>query len=281
MYRVFCIATACFAWALTVSAASPRSLVRQGNAEYARGNFDEALSKYEQATVELPESPHVAFNQAAAYYSRGQYDRARQAYEKAALKARDTGLESRSQFNMGNVAFRESERHRDSDLQKSLQLCEQSIRHYRQALDLDPGFSEAAENIEVARLVIKTILDEIKKQQDQQEDQQQGQQQQDQQQQQEQQPQGQQEQQQEQDQQQQGDEQQDQQQQDEQQDGDQQEQQAQQDQQQQPAGDEDEEQPEAMARLPDEARDILDEEEANRERRKVRRAGYRPVERDW
>ena len=52
----------------------------------------------------------------------------------------------------------------DSDLKKALEECNKSIRHYQEALALDPGFHQAAENIELVRLVLKTILDEINRQ---------------------------------------------------------------------------------------------------------------------
>lgn len=73
-------------------------------------------------------------------------------------------LEVKSKFNLGNCAFREAERQQDSDLNKAMEACAKSIRHYQEALGLDPGFHEAAKNIEVVRLVMKNILDEINKQ---------------------------------------------------------------------------------------------------------------------
>jgi Ca-activated chloride channel family protein len=145
-------------------AASPRSLVSKGNSAYLAGKYDEALSAYNEASVQMPESPRIYFNKGAALYGKGDYNKAVEMFEKAALKARDIQLEARAKFNLGNCSFREAERQRDSDINKALEACEKSILFYQEALELDPGFKKAAENIEIVRLTMKTILDEIKKQ---------------------------------------------------------------------------------------------------------------------
>ena len=150
----------------TVQAASARSLVRDGNAELARAQYDDALAAYEEAGVDMPESAHLYFNKGVAHYRKGDYDKAVESFEQASLKTKDLELEAKARFNLGNCAFRESERQRDSDLKKSLAQCEQSIRLYQEALELKPDFTAAAENIEVVRLVMKSILDEIKKQEE-------------------------------------------------------------------------------------------------------------------
>ncbi len=147
-------------------AASPQQLIAKGNAAYHAGEYDKALSHYEEASVDTPESPYIYFNQGAAYYQMGDLAKAKEGFEKAAVKTRDTDLEVHAKFNLGNTAFREAERQQDSDLEKSLTACEQSIRHYQDSLKLDPGFKQAAENIEVVRLTMKAILDEIKKRQE-------------------------------------------------------------------------------------------------------------------
>lgn len=147
-----------------VYADSPADLVSKGNAAYLSGKYDEAISAYDEASVEAPESPYIYFNRGAALYKKGDYSGATEAFEKAALKSRDPQLEAKSKFNLGNCAFREAERQQDSDLKKALEACSKSIRHYQESLELDPGSNEAAENIEVVRLMMKTILDEINKQ---------------------------------------------------------------------------------------------------------------------
>ena len=82
-------------------------------------------------------------------------------------QTRATELEARCHYNMGNSYFRESERQRDSDLEKSLATLQQSVAAYQKGLELDPKLADAAHNIEVARLTMKKVLDELKKKQEQ------------------------------------------------------------------------------------------------------------------
>jgi tetratricopeptide (TPR) repeat protein len=149
---------------LTARADSITGLIEEGNIAYLAGEYDRALSAYEEASVAAPESPIIYFNKGGTLYQMGNYAAATDAFEKAALKTKDPQLEAKSRFNLGNCSFREAERQQDSDLNKALEALTTSIQHYQEALELAPEFVEAAENIEVARLVMKNILDAINKQ---------------------------------------------------------------------------------------------------------------------
>jgi Ca-activated chloride channel family protein len=144
-------------------AASTAELVSKGNSLYLVGKYDEALSAYEEASVKAPESPQLYFNKGAAYYRKENFDKAKEAFENAALKTKDVNLEAMARFNLGNCSFSQAQRQKDSDLNEMLEACQTAIRHYQEALTLDPGLKEAAENIEVVRLVMKNIMDEINK----------------------------------------------------------------------------------------------------------------------
>jgi tetratricopeptide (TPR) repeat protein len=147
-------------------AESARSLVDKGNELYGAGSYDEALKAYEEAAQLLPESGEVSFNKGNGYFRKGDYQKAREAYEAAALHAGDPSLEAKSQFNLGNVAFAESEELLKENMQKALDRYGLSIRHYQNALRIDPNLEQAAENIEMARLRVKDLLDQIKNQEE-------------------------------------------------------------------------------------------------------------------
>jgi Ca-activated chloride channel family protein len=80
-------------------------------------------------------------------------------------------LVAKAKYNLGNCFFQRGSKQRDSDLQKALDDMKTSIDYWRQVLDLDPKNEKAARNIEVARLTIKDLLDQLKKQQEQQKNQ--------------------------------------------------------------------------------------------------------------
>lgn len=144
-------------------AGSPSKLVQEGNQAYVMGKYDQALSAYEKASVDMPESARIYFNKGAAFYKKEDYAKAKEAFKKAAVKTKDIKLEAAAKFNLGNCDFKEAKKQQDSDLNKAIKDCENSVRHYQAALELDPDLKEAGENIEIVRLVMKDILDKIKK----------------------------------------------------------------------------------------------------------------------
>jgi Ca-activated chloride channel homolog len=152
---------------------SSRRLIDKGNRAWLSGNYDDAIKSYDEAAVNDPESPYIYFNKGTALYKKGDYQGAISAFEKAALKSKEPLMEAKSRFNLGNCTFMEATRQMDSDLKKAMELCQKSVMHYQDALKLDPGLKKAAKNIEIVRLMMKNILDEIKKQEEQAKNQQQ------------------------------------------------------------------------------------------------------------
>ncbi len=258
-------------------AESVRQMVRQGNRLYADGQYAEAVNRYNEAEVEQPEALVPKFNKANSYYRLDDLGEAIDLYQEVAAGSKDMTLVTKAKYNLGNCFFQRGDKQRDSDLHKALEDMQTSITYWRGVLDIDPQNEKAARNIEVARLTIKDILDQIKKQQEQQkqeqqqqdqqgqppnQDQQQGQQprSQDPNQPQEQQPQGA----------------------EQKQDPNQTEQQKQQDQQQQDQGQEPQ-QAQQQQVVPDAtAQEILDKEQRQKEQRQIlQRAATQKVEKDW
>ena len=155
-----------------VLADSAGRLIRRGNDSFDRGDLDGAAEYYELASVKIPESPIVEFNLGNVEYMRGDFAAARDRFEEAALKARDLSLEAQALYNIGNCAFRQGQRQADSDLEKALEFFKESVEYYSASLEKELEMPDAAHNLEVARLVIKDLLDAIKKQQEQMKEQQ-------------------------------------------------------------------------------------------------------------
>ena len=157
-------------------------MIEQGNQQYAEGQYNEAINKYNEALVEQPVAIVPKFNKANSYYRLDDLGEAIDLYQEVAAGSKDMALVGKAKYNLGNCFFQRGTKQRDSDLQKALDDMKTSITYWRGVLELEPENAKAARNIEVARLTIKDILDQLKKQQEQQK--QQGQQNQDQQQQQ-------------------------------------------------------------------------------------------------
>jgi Ca-activated chloride channel family protein len=160
----------CVCAAVTAGAAwaeSPGRLVSKGNKQYDKKDFAKALELYDRASVKAPESAIVAFNRGDAFYKKGDLEKAREQFQQAASKTKNLPFESKAWYNLGNCAFEEGKRQEDSDLQKALEKLQESVKHYGTSLVKDPGNKLAAENLEIARLKIKDLLDKQEKQQQQ------------------------------------------------------------------------------------------------------------------
>ena len=143
-------------------------MIRQGNALYAEGQYTEAINKYNEALVERPAAIEPKFNKANGYYRLDDLGEAIDLYQEVAAESKDMALVTRAKYNLGNCFFQRGAKQRDSDLQKALEDMKTSITSWRGVLEIDPENQKAARNIEVARLTIKDILDQMKKQQEQQ-----------------------------------------------------------------------------------------------------------------
>jgi len=153
-----------------VSAESARSLVKSGNEAFSRGDYAGSLKHYEEAAAAAPDSAIILFNKGDALYKQEKYEEALQAFERAAAKAsqnKDRQLETRSFYNMGNSAYRSAEKFGSENLEQALNEFKKSSDYFQSAVKLDPGLSEAAQNLESSRLATKRIEELIRKQQQQ------------------------------------------------------------------------------------------------------------------
>ncbi len=176
LYAACAVAWLCLGLVLAESAAfaeAAETLVQQGNQAYAAGRWQEALDAYKRAELELPESPYLKYNRALALWRLGEAEEAKKLFAEAAAQSRDLKLEADCKYNLGNLAFGEGARQRETDPRQAVAEYEKSIALFREALRLKPEFPEAAQNIEVARLTLKALLDELQKRQEQQQQQQQ------------------------------------------------------------------------------------------------------------
>lgn len=142
-------------------AQSARSLVATGNEAYQSGKYDDALTAYRQAQVTSPHDALGKFNEGAALFRKEEFEEAASVFRSAAQAAKVAGnasIEAKSLFNLGNTLLKTAETSQGHDPQTALQTVRQGAAAYRQALDRDPGLTAAAENLEIARSRISSLL---------------------------------------------------------------------------------------------------------------------------
>lgn len=112
-------------------------LVDDGEAAYERGDYEGALSKFEEADKQLPNSAQIAFDRGTALHKLGRNEEARTAFLKAAeLNQGKQPLDSKIHYNLGNSWAATSNK-------------KEAIAEYRKALRKDPTDEQARHNLEV------------------------------------------------------------------------------------------------------------------------------------
>src|SRR5918996_711356 len=175
---------------------------------YEDGKFEDAYRHFQETLKAHPQSraeDKLQFDSGAAAYKLKDYSKALESFSQALL-SRDTGLQSKSHFNLGNTLYQRGEAEKSDE--KKLSDWTNALNHYEQTLKVEPENKEAKENYEYVKKKIEELKNKKQpeqqpspsppqqnKQDKQNQKQQQSQQQQDQQQQQQQQGQGQQQQQ--------------------------------------------------------------------------------------
>jgi Ca-activated chloride channel family protein len=149
----------------TALADSARDPTLQGNKLYKEGNFNEAINSYDQALTEAPGALEPKFNQANSYYRLDDLSKALDLYREVAAESKDMKVVAKAKYNLGNSYFQQGYKQKDSNLQKAIDDMKTAIGSWRGVLDIEPENTKAAKNIEVARLIIKDLLDQLNKQQ--------------------------------------------------------------------------------------------------------------------
>jgi Ca-activated chloride channel family protein len=109
---------------------------RQGNRQYDRKNYAEALARYEAAGAGAPELPAIRYNLGNALYRSGKYAEAASEYRRAQVGA-PPELDPAIRFNLGTAQF----------MQKAYQ---DAVGNYRKVLRSRPTDAAAQRNMELA-----------------------------------------------------------------------------------------------------------------------------------
>ena len=165
---VFVLCLALIAWV------NPQAdKTKEGNRLYKGEQYDEAMAKYTEALIELPNSPYLHFNIGNAAYKKEDYEEAIKSFSKSASLATDVALEGKSYYNLGNCKYRQGRLKENTDLAEAISIYREALDYYKQAIDKNPKDSNSKYNHEFVERKIKELLDKQKEQQQQQNQQQQ------------------------------------------------------------------------------------------------------------
>src|SRR5881296_2495888 len=124
---------------------------------YHEGKFEDAYSQFQQTLKSHPQSPaddKLQFDSGAAAYKLKDYNKALESFSQALL-TRDTGLQSKGHYNLGNTLYQHGETEKNDD--KKLSDWTNALDHYEQTLKFEPQNKEAKENYDYVKKKIEEL----------------------------------------------------------------------------------------------------------------------------
>lgn len=143
---------------------APALLVREGNTLFADGALEEALSRYDLARQQKPDSPDLAYNRGLTHFKLGNLDQAGDILNQAVFSP-DRDIEAASKFMLGNVQHLRAVDARQQDPQAAIDALQQATRYYLDALALQPDDDRLRGDVELAQNLIQLIREEQEQQQ--------------------------------------------------------------------------------------------------------------------
>src|SRR5437870_3109138 len=151
--------------ALLISLSSFAFAAAPGIDAYREGKFEDAYSQFQQTLKSHPQSPaddKLQFDSGAAAYKLKDYNKALESFSQALL-TRDTGLQSKGHYNLGNTLYQHGETEKNDD--KKLSDCTKAIDHYEQTLKFEPQNKEAKDNYDYVKKKIEELKNKKSQQQ--------------------------------------------------------------------------------------------------------------------
>ena len=124
---------------------------------YRSGKFEDAYSQFQEALKTHPQSraeDKLQFDSGAAAYKLKDYSKALESFSQALL-SRDTALQSKGHYNLGNTLYQRGETQKGDD--KKLSDWTNALDHYEQTLKLEPQNQEAKDNYDYVKRKIEEL----------------------------------------------------------------------------------------------------------------------------
>lgn len=134
MYRLIYIAFLFIAVSSQAQQMPERSLVRKGNRQYNKGNYEQSIERYGRAVQAAPRQFEAIYNLGNALYKAERFDTAEQALMQAAADSLHSDDERAEAFyNLGNALFKQEK-------------YKEALESYKQSLRMNPSDMEAKYN---------------------------------------------------------------------------------------------------------------------------------------
>ncbi|MCP4270271.1 MAG: tetratricopeptide repeat protein [Candidatus Brocadiaceae bacterium] len=158
--RIFLIPLAC---TLLIGWIDPASdMNEEGIRLYKEKSYDEAISKFTDAQLNLPKSDVLNFNIANTHFQEGKLPEAEKAYQNA-LRSKDSALKAKANYNMGNTLYKQGK-------------LNEALDFYKKAIELtgdkaDKENDEIKEDAKYNYEFVQKKMEEMKQEQQERQDQ--------------------------------------------------------------------------------------------------------------
>lgn len=145
--------------------------VREGNHRFENKDLEGAMSLYQDARTDSPESPELNYNIGNVYYEQKKLEQALQSFQEAIQKGQPA-LKADAQFNLGNCYYRRAQQKESAEkLEEALEDAKTALdlyKHARQTRRAMRGEEETEDpdlshNIEFVQREVRRIRDKILK----------------------------------------------------------------------------------------------------------------------
>src|SRR5436309_749691 len=124
---------------------------------YREGKFEDAYSEFQQTLKSHPQSrieDKLQFDSGTAAYKLRDYNKALESFSQALL-SKDTTLQSKTHYNLGNTLYQHGEAQKTDE--KKLSDWTNALEQYEQTLKLEPQNKEAKENYDYVKKKIEEL----------------------------------------------------------------------------------------------------------------------------
>jgi Ca-activated chloride channel family protein len=111
-------------------------------------------------TVSVNQDPRKIYNEGTEAYTKGDFVKASESL-RSSLRTQDLALQQRSYYNLGNTLYRTGQGTLEKDPEATIKTWEESLKAYQDALALNAADEDAAFN----KALVEKKLEELKKQQ--------------------------------------------------------------------------------------------------------------------
>jgi len=153
-----------FAYIMAVILSGPALAATDPVKAYNAGDYDGALTVYNDVLRRAPEDPQTHFNIGCALFQKGDFETALDHFNRALLSD-DPAVEAGAYYNIGNTKYRIGRSRKQTDPGAAIGLYRDALEYYKKAIEAHERHEDAQFNHELVERELKALLDEQQKRQ--------------------------------------------------------------------------------------------------------------------